>query len=136
LWVPLTLNEAIHGKGYMKTGFDAQVSHGDEIRHWPAPRSGRKLVDMPRHHAADDYEDDPNEPDLDDADEDDGDEYAETIRCPHCKREVYEGAEQCPKCGEYLTDEESPRTGHPRWVIVTAVVMLAAFLYSLVRWGM
>ena len=54
--------------------------------------------------------------------------------CPRCKRAVYHDAEQCPHCGHYLNveDETAPRT-HPAWVIVTATVCLAVFIYLLVR---
>lgn len=92
---------------------------------------------MGRHHATDDYEDDPEEPDESDMDDDDGpDEAAETIPCPHCGRDVYEFAEQCPKCGGYLSDEDAATTRHPKWVIWTAAGILAAMAYAAVRWGM
>jgi hypothetical protein len=92
---------------------------------------------MGRYHAADEYEEDPEEPDESDTDDDDGpDESAETVECPHCGREVYEFAERCPKCGEYLSAEEARTTNHPKWVIWTTLGILAAMAYAAVRWGM
>ena len=61
---------------------------------------------MARHHAADDYEDDPEEPDESDMDADD------------------EGDDP----------EETPRRAHPRWVIATAVLLLLFMLYALLKW--
>ena len=89
---------------------------------------------MGRHHAADEYEDDPNEPDESDMDDDEGDEFGETIECPHCGREVYESAEQCPRCGRYISGEDAPRRGHPWWVVTTAIVLIALMAYGAARW--
>jgi predicted RNA-binding Zn-ribbon protein involved in translation (DUF1610 family) len=90
---------------------------------------------MGRHHATDDdYEDDPEDPDESDTDLSDDD--PETIECPHCGKDVYEFADQCPKCGHYLTREETPRkTNHRTWVILTAIAILALMAYGLLRLG-
>jgi hypothetical protein len=92
---------------------------------------------MGRHHATDDYEDDPNELDESDTDDDDGPgESAETIACPNCGRDVYEFAEQCPKCGHFLTREDASHTTHPRWVFWVTIALLAAMaLGGLVWWN-
>ena len=39
------------------------------------------------------------DPDCDD----DSDDVTATVRCPNCGTDVYEDAEQCPKCGESWT---------------------------------
>lgn len=31
------------------------------------------------------------------------DEFSEEVDCPHCGASIYEDAEQCPICGEYVT---------------------------------
>jgi ribosomal protein L37E len=90
---------------------------------------------MGRHHASDDYEDDPDELDESDMDGDEGNEFVETIACPHCGKAVYEQAERCSACGRYLSEEDSPRTGHPRWVIATTLLLLAVILYGWVKWS-
>jgi hypothetical protein len=97
---------------------------------------------MGRYQVADDDEedDDLSDPDASDMDPDDEDEdysvnsETSTDTCPHCGAQVYEDAEQCPVCGQYITDENAPRTSHPRWVVWTAVVLLVPLIYALLRW--
>ena len=98
---------------------------------------------MPRHRVAnDDYDedDDLDIPDPSDMDTSDGDEdysvnsESSTSPCPQCGAQVYEDAEQCPVCGQYITDEDTPRTSQPRWVVWTAIVILIRLTYVLVRW--
>jgi uncharacterized protein (DUF983 family) len=94
---------------------------------------------MPRHSTSldDDYEDDDRE-DLDSSDMDDDDEDVmdgATQECPHCGEEISEYAEKCPACDRYLSREDAPpRTEHPRWVVVTAIVLLVPMLYAILRW--
>jgi hypothetical protein len=61
-----------------------------------------------------------DEPDweADDGDDDD------TAPCPHCKKLVYEGAEQCPHCRMYISEEDSPAPVKPLWIVVGGVVCL------------
>lgn len=66
----------------------------------------------------------------DDLDDDDSD--AETVTCPYCQASVYEDAEQCPRCGNYISEEDSsPRP--PRWIVVGVIICLGAAL-SWVFW--
>jgi uncharacterized protein (DUF983 family) len=51
------------------------------------------------------------------------DDDGETVPCPHCRRPVYEDAEQCPYCSNYISSEDAP-SRPARWVVVTAVVCL------------
>jgi len=74
---------------------------------------------------------------------DDQDDYP-SIPCPYCKREIAQDSVQCPKCKNYLSDDEDQtdrkgkagssdrRSTLPQWVIVTAIVMLAVFVFSVV----
>jgi len=98
---------------------------------------------MARYHVADDDEEDDDldydASDLTPGDDDDDEDYSvnsesSTDPCPHCGAQVYEDAEQCPLCGQYITDEETPRTSQPRWVVWTAIVILVPLTYVLVRW--
>ncbi|WP_435018363.1 zinc ribbon domain-containing protein [Tundrisphaera sp. TA3] len=66
-------------------------------------------------HDDEDWEDDEGEAE---AGKDD-----ETIPCPHCRRPVYEDAEQCPHCRRYLSIEDAPRR-KPWWVVVGVGVCL------------
>jgi hypothetical protein len=54
----------------------------------------------------------------------DDDDDAETVPCPHCRREVYEDAERCPNCGRYISAEDAPRQAKPWWIIVGVVLCL------------
>ena len=73
--------------------------------------------------------------DLAEADQD-SDDDPETIACPFCGRELVEEAEVCPKCGNFLggSDDNVTTRSHPRWVIVTAIVVLAAIASGLTWW--
>jgi len=67
-----------------------------------------------------DHDDDDDE--WEDDTDDDGDD---TIPCPHCKKEIYDGAEQCPYCGQYISEEDSPREAKPLWIVIGAILCLA-----------
>lgn len=41
--------------------------------------------------------------------------------CPYCLAAIYDDAERCPQCGEYLSREDGP-SRKPRWILVTALV--------------
>jgi uncharacterized OB-fold protein len=55
------------------------------------------------------------------------DASADTSPCPHCGRDVYEHAERCPYCGQYISDEETPRR-RAWWIVAAAVVTIAALV--------
>jgi predicted nucleic acid-binding Zn ribbon protein len=59
--------------------------------------------------------------------DDDGDDASETCPCPYCRAPVYEDAERCPRCGNYLSSEEQPER-QPRWFVVAALLCLAVAL--------
>ena len=59
------------------------------------------------------------EPDWDD------DDASQTLPCPECGHNVYEDAEQCSACGNYIT-HRSQLSPLWRW---TAVVLLACLVY-------
>ena len=69
--------------------------------------------------------------DEDDWDEDwtDEDEPADTVLCPNCAAEIYEEAEQCPVCGEYVVHQSGPPwQGKPGWYVALAVLGVIAVL--------
>jgi uncharacterized paraquat-inducible protein A len=78
--------------------------------------------DWSEHPYDEDQEDD--EDFVEDEDDD------ETAPCPHCRRPVYEDAEQCPHCGRYLSREDAPQEAKPLWVVATVLVVLAAILLT------
>jgi hypothetical protein len=62
--------------------------------------------------------DDSEYPEPDDDSEDDG-----TVPCPYCGAALYEDAERCPRCENYVSREDAP-SRVPLWVKVTALVCL------------
>lgn len=61
---------------------------------------------------------------LEDDDEYEDDED-DTIPCPHCQKQVYHDAEQCPYCGNYISEEDAPRDMKPKWIIIGCLICLA-----------
>lgn len=69
---------------------------------------------------------DPDGPSAEDLDRF-GDEF---ITCPACRRPIYDQAELCPHCGHAIMQTQAPLK---LWVILVAAVVLAAFVFFLVR---
>lgn len=80
-------------------------------------------------------DDEANLDDREDPDESDitGGDDPEHVPCPYCGREVYEGAEICPHCGNYISSEDAPRR-RPRWAVVAVVVCLVIALICVVSY--
>lgn len=83
---------------------------------------------------------DPHDSDSFDYDDEEHDtEEDDVIPCPACHREVYELAERCPHCGEYITLGDQPWAyqSHARrrlikWVLLLMLVaLLLPFLFAL-----
>lgn len=65
-------------------------------------------------------------------DQDDGvDDAIHTQPCPHCQADVYEDAEQCPSCGNYLSREDSVER-KPVWVVIGALAALGIVIYWMI----
>jgi len=83
----------------------------------------------------------PHQSDLDDEWDDDeaqGFQAAEedeegTVPCPHCRRQIYEDAERCPHCGNYLSVEDAPFQARPWWFIVGFVICVAIVVGWILR---
>jgi hypothetical protein len=58
-------------------------------------------------------------------DEGTDDDEEPTITCPYCSQEIHEDSQQCPRCGHYLSAEDSPPAAKPWWILIGAVVCLA-----------
>jgi rRNA maturation protein Nop10 len=57
-----------------------------------------------------------------------------TIPCPHCGADVYDDAEQCPACGQYLLDADAPAAGRPWWIVIgVAICLLIVIAWALSR---
>lgn len=76
--------------------------------------------DDEREWSPDDDDDDRNAPLKSDLTDDD--DAADTVACPHCRRPIWEEAEQCPHCAEYVVSRAG---GATRWTWLVAGVLLA-----------
>lgn len=75
----------------------------------------------------DDDLDERDDPDASDQDSDD--DASATVSCPNCGQDVYEDADRCPYCNEYITAASSG--GRPTWLIIAAILALLGVLFWL-----
>ena len=61
----------------------------------------------------------------------DDDGPSETVECPSCGELVYEDAERCVSCGEWITVFHSPWQGRSTWWIVLGGLGVAATILAL-----
>jgi len=47
-----------------------------------------------------------------------------TIPCPYCRAEIHEESPQCPRCGNYISDEDAPPPPKPWWLIIGVIICL------------
>jgi hypothetical protein len=80
---------------------------------------------------SDDDLDEDEFPDEDEA-EDLDDDQTELVECPRCGVDIYEDAEQCPLCGEWITHGTSAWAGRPWWWAVLGACGIAAIIAWLV----
>jgi hypothetical protein len=76
--------------------------------------------------------------DWDQNEEEDWDTEAEddesiVVRCPSCRRDVYEDAERCPHCGDYIVHSTRAWDGRPLWWVIGGLVGIVAVIWLLVR---
>ena len=62
-------------------------------------------------------------------------DVVETQACPACGADIFEDAERCPECGQYVVDSESAISAWPWWLFAlglagTVAVILAWSLGS------
>ena len=63
-----------------------------------------------------------------------GDSADDTEPCSYCRQPVYEDAEQCPHCGNYLSEEDASPRPRPWWIILGVIVCLAIVLKWIGVW--
>lgn len=84
-----------------------------------------RTVTGQRHHEDDDDLDDRELPDESDMDDDDGGDSVDTEPCPFCGKPIYEQAQVCPHCGNYICIEDVRSSRKPLWFIIGAIVAIA-----------
>ncbi len=60
------------------------------------------------------------------------DDNSETIICPGCQADVYEYAEQCPYCGDYLLATSNVWSGRSWWWIVLGLLGIISVIWTFV----
>src|SRR5687768_3780594 len=78
----------------------------------------------------DDEVDDREDPDPSDQDASD-DEDEDTLPCPFCGKPVYEGADVCPYCRNFITFD-TPGRSRKRWALIGGVLALVAAIMAYV----
>ena len=77
----------------------------------------------------------PLESDMDDPS--DSDDFVDdetttrTVPCPGCGRDVYEDAERCPSCGDFVS-RSSGSSHQPLWIIAGVVVCVVVVVLCFV----
>ena len=91
---------------------------------------------MPPRHDDDSLDEEYDDSEAPDAADQDSHDDPETVACPFCGREVVEGADLCPKCGNFIggSDDHTSTRLHAPWVIITAIVLLVAIAWGAIRW--
>lgn len=59
-----------------------------------------------------------------------GDDSVDVTICPACGAEVYEDAERCGACGQYLVRSQVARSAVPWWWIVLAIAAAATIWWT------
>jgi uncharacterized paraquat-inducible protein A len=58
------------------------------------------------------------------------DDSSETVSCRKCGAEVYEDAEKCPRCGEYITAGSQLWSNRSWWWVLLGALGIAAVVLS------
>lgn len=67
----------------------------------------------------------------------DEDEATSTIPCANCGAEVYEEADSCPVCGEFLIDGARPLDKKPAWFValgLLGIIAVVVLLSGVLQW--
>ena len=82
----------------------------------------------------DDAHDDDDREDPDPSDQDSSDDEDEdTLTCPFCRKPVYERADICPHCRNFITFDDT-KTNRKLWVWIGIVLALAAAIMAYVAY--
>ena len=65
------------------------------------------------------------------------DDETGVVECPNCRADVYEEADSCPACGEFLTGSSQPLDRKPLWFVALGLfgVLAVILLFSgILQW--
>jgi predicted nucleic acid-binding Zn ribbon protein len=62
----------------------------------------------------------------------DFDDVEATAECPYCGEEIYEDANWCPYCTNYISHEDAPKQRKPGWLVAGVIVCLAIVTFWLI----
>lgn len=72
--------------------------------------------------------DDRDLPDPSDMDQDDD---VVLSRCPYCKKMIGEDSEICPKCGSFISSEDSTEPGKtPKWFLIGLGIAILVIIFA------
>jgi predicted RNA-binding Zn-ribbon protein involved in translation (DUF1610 family) len=74
-----------------------------------------------------DWESDDSE---DESFHDERDEDHVTIECPECGESVFDDAERCPHCENYIVTDRGNASPKPLWITLTVLLCIYAMLHS------
>jgi hypothetical protein len=75
----------------------------------------------------------PLDDDFDDpADDSWEEETTDTVTCPACGADVYEDADQCPSCREFILPDTCIWSGQPVWWVALGVLGIIALAAALI----
>ncbi|WP_158633562.1 hypothetical protein [Tautonia sociabilis] len=76
-----------------------------------------------------DWDDDEEDDLLEPNEEEDDDEESGVLPCPSCGAEVFEDAERCPHCGDFIVGRRLRAwEGRPWWWIVLGLLGIGAVI--------
>lgn len=84
--------------------------------------------------ASQNWENDPDDwndrlEEWDEVADDDDDEETEVLPCPACGAEVYEDAERCPHCGDFIVRRLRGWEGKPWWWLALGLLGIGAVVW-------
>lgn len=59
------------------------------------------------------------------------DDDTPTVACSNCGADVYEEADSCPACGEFLIGDSAPLQSKPMWYVALGLVGIVAVVLVL-----
>lgn len=68
---------------------------------------------------------------------DDDDDSTSVVECTNCGADVYEEADSCPVCGEYLIDASRPLDKKPMWFVaigLLGVIAVVVLFSGVLQW--